>query len=145
MPTINVIVNTYNVIITFVLMTYQLIGKRLRAKSNRLFVYMCICNIVMILGDMTGWLFEGFAKPWYPAALWWGTLIYYISPAPLLLFFVYFYFVNQLFISYPTSKISLPHRIYRRYISRNIPLFPERLYISPSFSAAHITRRHIHT
>jgi len=72
MPTINAIVNAYNIIITFALMTYQLIGKRLRVKSNRLFVYMCICNIVMILGDMTNWLFEGLAKSWYPATLWGG-------------------------------------------------------------------------
>jgi Putative regulator of cell autolysis len=90
MQTINVIVNTYNIIITFILMAYQLTGKRLKVRVNRLFVYMCACNIIMILGDMLAWLFEGLARPWYPVITWWATLIYYIAPAPLLLLFVHY-------------------------------------------------------
>jgi len=110
MVMINVVMNIYNIVVTLVLMLYFLTGKRLHIRLNRYFVYMCICNIMMTLGDTITWLCEGYAKPWYPSVLWWGMLIFYIFSAPLLLAFVCYiveYLSERVNVSKAFSFISL--------------------------------------
>ena len=86
----NLILGGYNIVLTLILMLYQLTGKRLHIKMNIYFVWMCVCNIVMTLGDMAGWAFEGQQNSWYPIAMW-GTLLFFISSAPLLLAYIYYF------------------------------------------------------
>ena len=88
MLTINLSLSVYNIIITMIIMIYFISGKRLHIRLNRFFAYMCICNIIMIAGDITDWLSQGDSGIISPTVLWWGILVFYISSAPLLLAFV---------------------------------------------------------
>jgi len=85
MQMINVTLSTYSIAVLIVLILYFANNKRLNIRLNRYFIYMCICNIFMTLGDIITMLFEGHAKAWYPTILWWGMLIHFIFAAPLLL------------------------------------------------------------
>jgi Putative regulator of cell autolysis len=84
MQMINVAINTYSIIVLVVLILYFANNKRLHIRLNRYFIYMCICNILMTLGDNITMLFEGRDKVWYPMAAWWGMLIHFIFAGPLL-------------------------------------------------------------
>lgn len=83
----NIMLGLYSIVICFILVFYFIRNITYNNRMNRSFIYMCIFNVIMILGDITNWTCEGYGKPWFPVALRVGTFIYYASSAPLLLSF----------------------------------------------------------
>lgn len=87
MRQINVILDLYSGAVCLILIFYFLFGNNRRSKMQRYFLLLCIFNLGMILGDISNWTCEGFARPWYPAALWAGTLAFWLCSSLILLSF----------------------------------------------------------
>lgn len=83
----NVVLDIYSIIVCLILFLYLTYGNRKHNMLNRYFRNMCAANVIMLLGDMPNWLCEGTARPWFPAVLWSGTVIYYLSAVPMVYFF----------------------------------------------------------
>lgn len=105
---INVTLDLYSISICFIIGIYLLFNIR-KNKSNRYLFFICLSNILMMLGDLTNWLCEGFGNPWNPIALRCGSLVYYLSAAPLL--FSFFCYIN----SYLSDNVRVKKRYW--YIS----------------------------
>ena len=61
--------------------------KRKSSRLNGFFLLVCIFNLLMLLGDMPNWLYNGHDTAWASFALRAGTTLYFAASAPLLLFF----------------------------------------------------------
>lgn len=84
---INIALDLYSGVVCLILFCSLCFGRGRRERLRRCFQLMCAFNFVMAIADITNWAFEGFARPWYPAALWIGSLLYYLFSGPLLLAF----------------------------------------------------------
>lgn len=76
---INMTTDSVCVAFTLLVLIYLRTNQDRGEKLNRLFALICVFNLGMLLGDLPDWLFRGFGKPWYPAALWGGSLVLYLS------------------------------------------------------------------
>lgn len=85
--TINITLDVFSAVITIMIITY-LIGRKSSTKENRYFLWICILNLVFLLGDLSDWCCNGLARPWYPAALHTGQFVYYAVTAPFLVVFL---------------------------------------------------------
>ena len=83
----NIVLDLYSALISLILFCSLRFGKGRRDKLRLYFLLMCVFNFGMAVSDVTNWAFEGFARAWYPAALWTGSLVYYLCSGPLLLAF----------------------------------------------------------
>lgn len=88
MRQINIVLDTYSILLTISLGIYLWVKMDRKEKLNHFFLLMCLFNLGMLLGDMTNWTCEGYAKPWLPFFLRFGTVLYYICSGPLLLSFI---------------------------------------------------------
>lgn len=89
MTWINFTIDLYGCMVCFILLQYLLFGN-MDKKKNRLFRYfllMTICCLGINVGDIPKQLCQGLARPWYPAALWTGSLMLWLSSVSILLFF----------------------------------------------------------
>lgn len=83
----NIALNLYSAAVCLILLVYLWMNGKTTEKADRFFIGMCLFNIGMLLGDIPAWAFEGLARPWYPAALKIGSVIFFACSAPLLLMF----------------------------------------------------------
>lgn len=87
MEQINVVLDLYSSAICLILIFYLFFGRSRRDKMQRYFLLMCIFNFGMAVGDIPNWVCNGLARSWYPAALWAGTLIFWLCSSLMLLSF----------------------------------------------------------
>lgn len=87
MRQVNIALDLYSALVCLILFGYLYSSKSHRNRLGLCFMLMCMCNFGIAVSDVTNWGFEGFARPWYPAALWAGSLLYYLCTGPLLLAF----------------------------------------------------------
>lgn len=87
MRTVNVALDLYSAAVCLVLAGSLFRSRGERNRLRTFFNSMCLVNLTMALADITNWTCEGFARPWYPAALWLGTVVYWLCAAPLILAF----------------------------------------------------------
>lgn len=84
---INIVLDLYNGAVCLILFCYLCFEHRQRDRMRRYFLLMCAFNFGMSAGDITNWACEGVMRPWYPAALWAGTLVYWLCSSFMLLSF----------------------------------------------------------
>lgn len=87
MRQVNIVLDLYSGAICLILFFYLLYGRGRRDRLRLYFILMCVFNFGMSVSDISNWACEGFARPWFPAALWAGSLVYYLCSGPLLLAF----------------------------------------------------------
>lgn len=87
MRQVNIALDLYSALVCLILFGYLYSSKSHRNRLGLCFMLMCMCNFGIAVSDVTNWVLEGFARPWYPAALWAGSLLYYLCTGPLLLAF----------------------------------------------------------
>lgn len=84
---INITIDIYSALICIILLFYLWFGNSVKNKLRRIFLWLCIFNLGMNIGDIPNWACEGLMRPWYPIALWTGILVYWVSTSLLLLTF----------------------------------------------------------
>lgn len=84
-PVISTTLDIYGIVVCLVMIWCLCRGNAGRKKLSRIFVWMCVFNIGMLLGDIPNWLCEGYDRSWYPFVLWAGCLLLYLSGISLLL------------------------------------------------------------
>lgn len=94
MRQVNVALDIYSIIICFILIISIYLNGKWKERRNFIFVLMCLVNILMLLGDMTNWVCEGYSYSWNPFLLRIGTLLFYISSILLLLLFTKYVILN---------------------------------------------------
>ena len=87
MPQINIVAGIYSAVICLIIFSYLCTRKGREDKPRRYLALMCIFNVGMLVGDIFCWMFEGYARVWYPTALLAGGVIFYFFSGPLLLSF----------------------------------------------------------
>lgn len=107
MRQINVILDLYSGAVCLILIFYFLFGNNRRNNMQRYFLLMCTFNLGMALGDIPNWTCDGLAHPWYPAALWTGTLLFWLCSSFMLLSFTAY------LIEYLTPKVRVHHAFWR--------------------------------
>lgn len=103
----NVILDSYSAVVSLIMLFYLIGGKRKKDRLRRGFILMCAINVLMIIGDLSNWLCEGFSRSWFPVALRSGVLLFWVCTSLLLLAFT-----NYL-IEYLVPKIRI-HRYFWR-------------------------------
>lgn len=87
---VNVMVETYSIVICLILLFYHrrhLSSSDSRNSQKYWFVIMLICNVVMMAGDMTDWLFNGVEEIWGIIGARLGMCIFYGSSGFILMSF----------------------------------------------------------
>lgn len=87
MRQMNVTIDVYSGLVCIILLSYLGFASGRKNKLRRNFLWMCIFGLGMNIGDVSNWMCEGFIRPWYPAALWAGVIMYWICTSLLLLSF----------------------------------------------------------
>lgn len=87
MRQINIVLDLYSGAVCLILFCYLCFGRGRRDGMRRRFLLMCAFNLGMTVGDIPNWACEGFARPWYPAALWGGTMLFWLCSSLMLLAF----------------------------------------------------------
>lgn len=105
MRTINIVLDLYSAVISLLMIAYLVSRKRRKDQLRRSFILMCVLNFCTILGDLTNWTCEGFGQPWYPAALWSGSLLFWLCSLLSLVAFTYY------IIAYLRPRVSV-HRAF---------------------------------
>lgn len=83
----NLALDGYSAVLCAVLAAYVWITDDRRSMMNRCFVGICIANVVMVLGDMTSWLWQPPLNDVHYGFLVAGTFLFWIMPAPMFLCF----------------------------------------------------------
>lgn len=105
MQTVNIALDGYSILICLVMLCNLCLKER--DKLQRGFIWLCVCNCLMILGDLTNWLFEGHARSWYPAALWSGVFLFWVCSSLIMLAF------TEYLITYLSPRVVV-HKNFRR-------------------------------
>lgn len=87
MRQINIVLDLYSGAVCLILFFYLCFRKERRDRMRRCFLLLCTFNFGTALGDIPNWTCEGLAQPWYPAALWIGTLLFWLCSSLMLLAF----------------------------------------------------------
>ena len=95
MRPINIALDLYSAAVCLILVCYLCFGRGRKDKMRQWFIAMCAINFGMAVGDIPNWAFEGLARPWYPAALWTGSLLFWVCSSLMPLAFT-FYLVEYL-------------------------------------------------
>ena len=80
---INITLDVFSVIITIIIGIY-LVSRKNDTKENKCFLWVCVFNLLFIIGDLSDWCCNGLARPWYPIALKAGQILYYSVMAPFI-------------------------------------------------------------
>ena len=107
MRPINIALDLYSAAVCLILVCYLRFSKGRKDKMRQWFIVMCAINLGMAVGDVPNWAFEGLARPWYPAALWSGSLLFWLCSALMPLAFT-FYLIEYLA---PRARV---HSFFRR-------------------------------
>lgn len=107
MRLINIALDLYSGAVCLILVCYLCCGRGRQDKMRQYFIWMCAINLGMAVGDIPNWVFEGLARPWYPAVLWSGSLLFWVCSSLMPLAFTY-YLVEYLA---PRARV---HRFFRR-------------------------------
>lgn len=107
MRQINIVLDLYSGAVCLILFCYLCLGYRRKDAMRRYFLLMCAFNFGMAMGDITNWACEGFARSWYPLALWIGTLVFWLCSSFMLLAFTAY------LMEYLAPKVKV-RPIYRR-------------------------------
>lgn len=78
---INVTMDVCAGVVVVFLLVYILTQPKPRRRADTMFMLICLCNLAMLVGDIPNWLCEGFARPWYPAALHSGIFLQFLGGA----------------------------------------------------------------
>lgn len=81
---VNVALEVYSIVISMIIALYLHFKSSTKSKSDRWFCAMLISNSVMMLGDLTDWLLNGYKAEWAYWVFWGGMVLFYASSAPLL-------------------------------------------------------------
>lgn len=81
---VNITLDLFSVAITIMIGVY-LISRRNDTKENRYFFWICVWNLLFLIGDLSDWCCNGLERPWYPAALHIGQFLYYTVLTPFLI------------------------------------------------------------
>ncbi len=81
---VNITLDVFSAVITIMIGVY-LISRRNDTKENRYFLWICIWNLLFIIGDLSDWCCNGLACSWYPVALHVGQFLYYAVMTPFLI------------------------------------------------------------
>lgn len=84
---VNIATDVYGILICLILILYLCVSEARTRALKYYFSMMCICGVAIQLGDLTNWAFEGTRCAWYPLLLRGGTLLFFFSASPLLLFY----------------------------------------------------------
>ena len=76
---INIALDVFSLIITIIIAIY-LVSRKNDTKENKCFLWVCIFNLLFILGDLSDWCCNGLAQTWYPIVLKAGQILYYLNP-----------------------------------------------------------------
>lgn len=87
MHQVNIALDIYGSAVCLILLAYLWMNRKKNERSDRFFIGMCLFNIGMMLGDIPAWACEGLVRPWYPATLKIGSVLFFACSAPLLLSF----------------------------------------------------------
>lgn len=87
MRQINIVLDLYSSVVCLILFGYLFFRPSRRDRMRRFFLMMCAFNFGITLGDLPAWACEGLARPWYPAALWSGSLLFWLCSSLMLLSF----------------------------------------------------------
>ena len=107
MRSINITLDLYSGAICLTLFCYLCFGRSCKDRMRQYFIGLCASSFGMAVGDIPNWAFEGLDKPWYPAALWSGTLLFWLCSSFTLLAFTLY------FIEYLAPKVTV-HKNFRR-------------------------------
>ena len=80
---INITMDVFSIVITIIIGIY-LISRKSDTRENKCFFWLCVWNLLFIIGDLSDWCCNGLAKTWYPIALRAGQILYYSVMAPFL-------------------------------------------------------------
>lgn len=83
----NVVVEAYSIAICVILLLYHRRHLKDNNSQKYWFVAMLICNVAMMLGDMTDWLFNGRPEPWALAGARLGMCVFFSSSGLILMCF----------------------------------------------------------
>ena len=78
---INITLDVFSIVITVIIGIY-LISRKSDTRENKCFFWVCVWNLLFIIGDLSDWCCNGLAQPWYPIALRAGQILYYSVMAP---------------------------------------------------------------
>ena len=90
MRPINIALDLYSAAVCLTLVCYLCFGRGRKDKMRQRFIVMCAINLGMALGDIPNWAFEGLAQPWYPIALWSGSLLFWLCSSLIPLAFTFY-------------------------------------------------------
>lgn len=107
MRQIDIVLDLYSGVICLILFCYLCFGRSKKDRMRQYFIVLCAFNFSMALCDIPNWAFEGLGRPWYPAVLWSGTLVYWLCSSLVLLAFTGY------LIEYLSPKVTV-HKNFRR-------------------------------
>lgn len=84
MRNVNIAIEIYSIIISMIIAIYLHFKSSTKSKTDKWFCAMLISNSVMMLGDLSDWIFNGNKAEWVYWVFWIGMVLYYVSSAPLL-------------------------------------------------------------
>lgn len=108
---INITIDIYSALICIILLFYLWFGNSVKNKLRRIFLWLCIFNLGMNIGDIPNWACEGLMRPWYPIALWTGILVYWVSTSLLLLTFTAY------LIEYLSERVQVHKRFWKAAVA----------------------------
>ena len=94
---VNITLDIFSVVITIMIGIY-LVSRKNNSKENKYFLWLCIWNLLFLMGDLSDWCCNGLEHPWYGWALPVGQFIYYAVLSPFLITmmkYIYEYLSNH--------------------------------------------------
>ena len=105
---INITMDVFSIVITIIIGIY-LISRKSDTRENKCFFWLCVWNLLFIIGDLSDWCCNGLAKTWYPIALRFGQILYYSVLAPFL-------YTMMKYITVYLSKYGVVSKIYMQVV-----------------------------
>lgn len=84
---VNIALEIYSIVISMIIAFYLHFKSSGKSKSDKWFCAMLISNSVMMLGDLSDWILNGYNTEWAYWIFWIGMILFYVSSAPLLYVF----------------------------------------------------------
>lgn len=81
---VNIALEIYSIVISIIIALYLHFKSSTKSKSDQWFCAMLIANSVMMLGDLSDWILNGYNTEWAYWVFWIGMVLFYVSSAPLL-------------------------------------------------------------
>ena len=103
---INIALDVFSVIVTIIIGIY-LVSRKNDTKENKCFLWVCIFNLLFIVGDLSDWCCNGLAQTWYPIVLKVGQILYYSIMAP-------FIYIMMKYVTLYVSRFGKVSEIYMR-------------------------------